>query len=462
MTRIAAELSDLPRVRRSGFVNAVEYWLRNDVLIERLSRLGDRFVLTMPGTGAWLCLTDPRDIEVAFRAPAEDMYMAEVVRMLSPHELVLGPRQLTALDGSEHLEKRRMLLPAFHGDALKSYTPTIEEKARQAATSWPIERSVPALPLAQDVALEIIMAVVFGVTDRARLDRLRRATLELTSYVASRRFIVQMAITNARGDRFQRRFPKIETLKGAVDAVVLEEIAERRRAGRSSTHDVLGRLLAMTDEHGRPMSDAELCDNMRLLLIGGHDTTAATIAWTLERVTHNPAVLDRLEGAVAAGDDAYVDAVIQETLRMRPIFPFSVRMTKQPLELEGLVVPAQTIVVPYIALVHRRPELYPDPDEFRPERFLTARPGSYSWIPFGGGIYRCLGASMAMLEARIVIRTLIEQLKLNRSPTSPERSRRQHVTFVPGRGAVTTATRRRGADAMALSQDVRASVTPGP
>jgi cytochrome P450 family 135 len=442
MTRVPAELEHLPRLRRPALINAAQYWVRNDALIDRLSRLGDRFLLTMPGTGAWLCLTNPRDIEVAFRAPAEDVYMAEVVRMLSPHELVLGPKQLTALDGTEHLHKRRMLLPAFHGDALQSYISTIEEKAREAAANWPVNRAIPALPLAQDVTLEIIMAVVFGVTDRERLDRLRKATLELTAYVASRRFLVQMAITNARGDRFQRPFPKIEALKAALDAVVLEEVAERRRANQTGVGDVLGGLLATADEAGRPMSDEELCDNMRLLLIGGHDTTAATIAWTLERVTHNPAALDRLESAVDAGNDAYVDAVIQETLRMRPVFPFSVRMTKQPLVLDGLTVPAQTIVVPYIALVHRRQELYPEPDEFRPERFLEARPGTYSWIPFGGGIYRCLGASLAMLEARIVIRTLVEQLKLRPSTMGPERIRRNHVTFVPGRGGEVTAARR--------------------
>jgi cytochrome P450 len=454
MTKIPAALSHLPRLRRPALVNAGEYWLRNDSLIERLSPLGDRFVLTMPGTEAWLCLTDPSDIEVVFRAPAEQVYMAEVVRMLSPHELVLGPNQLTALDGAEHLAKRRMLLPAFHGDALKSYTRTIEEKAREAAAKWPLERVAPALPLAQDVALEIIMAVVFGVTDRGRLDRLRKATLELTGYVASRRFVVQMAITNARGDRFQRPFRKVEALKAAVDAVVLEEVTERRREGRSGDGDVLGRLLAAADD-GRPMSDAELCDNMRLLLIGGHDTTAATIAWTLERITHHPAVLGRLETAVRAGEDKYVDAVIQETLRMRPIFPFSVRMTKQPLELDGLVIPAQTIVVPYIALVHRRPEIYPDPEEFRPERFCGSRPGTYSWIPFGGGIYRCIGASMAMLEARIVIRTLIEHLQFSRSPIGPERIRRQHVTFVPEHGAVTTAQRREADHEVALGTGVR-------
>jgi len=293
VTRIPAELSHLPRLGRPAFVNAAEYWLRNDLLTDRLSRLGGRFVLTMPGSGTWLCLTDPRDIEVAFRAPAEDVYMAEVIRMLSPHELVLGSNQLIALDGAKHLEKRKMLLPAFHGDALKSYTATIQEKAREAATSWPIDGAAATLPLARDVTLEIIMAVVFGVTDRDRLDRLRAATLELTDYLASRRFLLQMAISNVRGDRFQRPFPTIEALKAAVDAIVLEEVAERRQRDGTGTGDVLGRLLAVHDEHGGPLSDAELCDNMRLMLIGGHDTTAATISWTLERITQRPAVLDR-------------------------------------------------------------------------------------------------------------------------------------------------------------------------
>ncbi len=182
---------------------------------------------------------------------------------------------------------------------------------------------------------------------------------------------------------------------------------------------------------------------MRLLLIGGHDTTASTIAWVIERVVHNPEVLKRLEETIRDGDDSYLDAVIQETLRLRPLFTFTVRLMKQPLELEGLTVPTGTLVVPYIALVHRRPDIYPDPEAFRPERFLGVRPGTYSWIPFGGGMRRCIGASMAQLESRIIMRTLIQELDL--TPTQPhgERIRRRGIFAVPGAGALVTARRRK-------------------
>ena len=311
--------------------------------------------------------------------------------MLSPHELVLGPKQLTALDGPVHVAKRRMLLPAFHGEALKSYEATMQDRARELVARWPIGRTTDSLERMQQVTLEIIMATVFGVTDNDRLARLRDAIVDLTAEVGSRRFVVQMAISNARNDRFKRPFPRIEARKAAVDAIVMEELEERRN-GSGGDGDVLGRILAMRDEGGRPLGDDEICDQMRMLLIGGHDTTAGTISWVIERITRHPDVLSRLEATVRDGDDSYLDAVICETLRMRPISPMTVRLTKEPLELDGLTVPAETLVAPYIALVHRRPEIYPDPLEFRPERFHGVRPGTYSWIPFGGGTRRCIGA----------------------------------------------------------------------
>jgi cytochrome P450 len=442
-TPIPSELSALPRLRRPAVMNFAEYWLRLPRLTERLGALGDRFLLTMPGTGAWRCVTHPDDVQTVFRAPAEAAYFAEGLRMLSPHELVLGDQQLTALDGNVHLAKRRMLLPAFNADALERYEPTIEAKAREIVDQWPVDEPTRASQHTQSVTLEIIMAAIFGVTDPQRLARLRSAVLALTHELGSVRFQVQMAISNVRNDGFDRPFPRIERLKRNIDDIVLEEVNRRRSSGDMGNSDVLASLLSVRDEHSAGLSDTDICDQMRLLLIGGHDTTASTIAWVIERVVHNPEVLARLEETVRDGDDSYLDAVIQETLRLRPLFTFTVRLTKQPLELEGLTVPTGTLVVPYIALVHRRPDIYPDPDAFRPERFLGVRPGTYSWIPFGGGMRRCIGASMAQLESRIIMRALIQELDLTPTRQHGERIRRRGIFAVPGAGALVTARRRK-------------------
>jgi cytochrome P450 len=438
--RIPKQLQSLPRTRRPAFANAFDYWLRVDRFTDRLAALGDRFVVTMPGLGPWLGLTHPRDIAAVFRAKSDTVHFAEALRMVSPHELVLGPTALTSLDGARHATTRRALMPLFTGEALKGYEPMIDTKARELVTSCPTGMPSRSHRFAQLVTLEIIMAVVFGVTDRDRLIRLRRAILDLTREIGSRRFLLQIAISNARNDQFRRPFPRMERCKAVVDAIVLEEVAARERNGDADRPDVLGRLLAARLESTDHLDDAELCDQLRLLLLAGHDTTATTIAWVLERVTHIPAVLAELELTVRAGDDRYLDAVIHETLRLRPISPFTVRLTKEPLELDGLSVPRETLVLPYMALVHRRPDIYPEPAVFRPERFLGVRPDPFAWIPFGGGMRRCIGAPMAMLEARIVLRALIQELDLHAVRTESEPIARSSIFTVPGRGAEILAT----------------------
>lgn len=440
--RLDPAIAALPRERLPAIANAARYWLDVGGFIDRLEPLGDRFVVTMPGSGPWVCLTHPRDIEVLFRADSEAAYFGEALRMLSPHELVLGPANLTSLDGAEHLATRRLLLPAFHGEALKRYEATIETKAQEAAARWPVGPPAESMPETARVTLEIIMAAIFGVTQQARLDRLRDAVIALNHEIGSRRFLLQTAVATARRDGFARPFPRIEARKAALDEIVLEEIAERRSGPPHERRDVLSSLLSVRDDEGTALGEAEICDQMRLMLLGGHDTTAATISWILDLITHNPAALRQLEDTVRAGSDEYLTAVVQESLRLRPVFPFTVRLAKQPLEFDGLTVPPGTLVVPFIALVHRRPDIYPDPLAFRPERFLGTRPGSYSWIPFGGGMRRCIGAAMAQLEATIVIRALVQELDLRPVHAPGERLGRHSVLTVPADGGTTTATRR--------------------
>ena len=228
----------------------------------------------------------------------------------------------------------------------------------------------------------------------------------------------------------------------AIDAVVLEEVNERKRAGDLERDDILGLFLRAPGEHGSPMPDSELCDAMRTLLLGGHETTASTLAWILERAARHPDVVARLNSAALDGDDDYIDAVIQEGMRLRPVFPMTARLAAEPFELPGLTIPAGTMVIPYITLVHRRADLYPDPLAFRPERFLDTRAGIFTWIPFGGGARRCIGANFALIEARVVLRTMLRHAELLPTRERSERIGRRNVTIVPARGARITLTKR--------------------
>jgi cytochrome P450 len=276
---------------------------------------------------------------------------------------------------------------------------------------------------------------VFGMTEPTRVRRLRAATLTLMREASSRRFFLQTIIATARKNGWDGPFPRIRRAVAAVDAVVLEEVSERKRAGKLEGDDVLGMLLRTPDDHGSPLPDDELCDAMRTLLLGGHETTASTLAWILERATRHPDVVARLNHAALDGDDDYIDAVIKEAMRLRPVFPSTTRLAAESFELPGLTIPAGTMVLPFIALVHRRADLYPDPLTFRPERFLGTRAGTFTWIPFGGGARRCIGATFALIEARIVLRTMLRHAELLPTRERSERIGRRNVTIVPARGA---------------------------
>ncbi len=428
-------LETLPRLRRPAAVNAAEYWMAPERFTRRCGRLGDRFVVPMPATGPWLCLTDPDDIKLIFTADTNVLRFGAALVKTAPHPLLLGPTGLTTIDGPEHTRKRRMQLPAFRRQVLAGYEEVMQRKTEETLAGLVFDRPIRAHDFMQEISLEIIMAAVFGTTEPARVKRLRAATHALMREASSRRFFLQTIIATARQNGWDGPFPRIRRAVAAVDAVVLEEVNERKRTGEPERDDVLGMFLRTPDDHGSPMPDNELCDAMRTLLIGGHETTATTLAWVLERATRYPDVVARLNSAALDGDDDYIDAVIQEGMRLRPVFPMTTRLAAEPFELPGLTIPAGTMVIPYITLVHRRADLYPDPLTFRPERFLDARAGIFTWIPFGGGPRRCIGATFAQIEARIVLRTLLRHAELLPTRERSERIGRRNVTIVPARGA---------------------------
>ncbi|MGA8747015.1 MAG: cytochrome P450 [Solirubrobacterales bacterium] len=428
-------LFDVPRLRRPAIVNAAQYWLAPEQFARRCQQLGDRFLVPMPAvTGPWLCLTDPEDIKRVFTADTDVLRLGAALAKVSAHHLVLGPTGLTNLDGPEHMRMRRRQLPPFHGRALPSYEKTMERKTEEALARWPLGRLTASQPHIEEITLEVMMATVFGVTDPERVERLRSATVALLREGHSRRFFIQTIIATSRENGWDRPFPRIRRAIDAVDAVVMEEVSQRRSEDKLDGQDVLGMFLRTPDEQGHLMSDNEICDAMRTLLLGGHDTTASTLTWVLERVSRSPEALARLEAAALDGDDEYLDAVIKETMRLRPAFPLTARLAAEQFELPGLTIPSGTMIAPYITLVHRRPELYPDPLSFRPERFLNTRAGTYSWIPFGGGPRRCIGAAFSLTEARIVLRTILRHVRIESSHRRSERVAHRNVFVVPARG----------------------------
>jgi len=436
-------LETLPTLRRPAAVNAAEYWISPERFARRCGRLGGRFVVPMPAaTGPWLCLTDPGDIQSVFTADTNVLRFGAALAKSSPHLLVLGPTGLTNVDGPEHARSRRMQLPAFHRRVLAGYEEVMQRKTEETLAGMVFDRPAPVHDFMQEIALGVITAAVFGITEPARARRLRTATLALMREAGSRRFFLQTIIATARQDGWDRPFPRIRRAVAAIDAVVLEEVSERRRAGDLERDDILGLFLRTPGDHGSPMPDNELCDAMRTLLIGGHETTASTLAWILERAAHHPAVVTRLNSAALDGDDGYIDAVIKEAMRLRPVFPMTARLAAEPFELPGLTIPAGTMVVPYITLVHRRADLYPDPLAFRPERFLGTRAGTFTWIPFGGGARRCIGANFALIESRVVLRTMLRHAELLAARERSERIGRRNVTIVPARGGRITLKKR--------------------
>ena len=426
---------DLPRLGRPAVVNAAQYWLAPEGFARSCQPLGDRFQVAMPGTGSWLCLTHPDDIKLVFLADPDVLCMGAALAKLAPHPLVLGPTGLTNLDGAEHARRRRVQNHPFNGTALAKYQQTMEAKTREVLAQWPYGTPTPAQSQMQAITLEVIIAVVFGVTDAERVSRLRQAILALIREVYSRHFLVQTVIATSRENGWDRPFTRMRRAMAAVDTIVLEEVTQRRSRNDLDRDDVLGILLRTNDDDGTPMTDDELCDSMRTLLLAGHDTTASTLSWLLERITRHPKVLAKAEAAAHDGDNDYLDAVIKEAMRLRAVAPMTCRLAAADFALPGLTIPAGTMVVPFITLVHRRPDLWEDPWEFRPERFLNTATNTYNWIPFGGGRRRCLGAAFSLLEARIVLRTLLCSARLTATSRRSERIGRSNVLVIPARGA---------------------------
>jgi cytochrome P450 len=411
-------------------------WIARPIpFLERCSRLyGDFFTVRFP-VGTVVFVSDPEVIKQIFQGDPDILHAGE--GNAAPLEPLMGKNSVLLLDGSEHMRQRKLMLPSFHGERMHRYGELMREIAEHEIRGWPVGRPFPLRPHSQAITLEIIMRTVFGIEDVDRLahlrDRLGRM-LDLGMQPKALASIVLLPIRRTFGRRIWERFQR---LREDVDDVLYDEIGRRRDdPATAERDDVLSILLQARDEQGRPMSDRELRDELMTLLVAGHETTASSIAWAFELLLRHPSELARLQEELDAGEsDEYLDAVIKETLRLRPVVPGVVRKLTAPLELNGYELPAGIRVAPNIYLTHHRPDVYPQPDRFRPGRFLEQPADTYSWIPFGGGIRRCLGASFATYEMKIVIPTILQTVSLRAVGSEHEPIRRRAITFVPARDA---------------------------
>jgi cytochrome P450 len=325
------------------------------------------------------------------------------------------------------------MLPPFHGERMRRYGDLMTEVAAREVETWPIGESFPLWPRMQSLTLEVIMRAVFGVGEGRRLEQLREALRRMLDWGFDMR---RLAVVGALGVNKVERLGLLRPVMDPVDELLLAEIRQRREDfDVGERDDIMSMLVAARHEDGSPMSDAEIRDELLTLLVAGHETTATALAWALERLVRHPEKLDRLREEVAAGGHEYMDAVVKETLRLRPVLAIVARRLTEPAEVAGHLLPAGCAVTPCIYLVHHRPDVYPEPRRFRPERFLEQPAGTYTWIPFGGGVRRCLGASFALFEMKTVLAAVVSSRRLRPARPESERITRRAITLTPSRGA---------------------------
>jgi cytochrome P450 len=400
-------------------------------------RYGDMFTLKIANEGTWVFISEPDAVKQVFTGDPRLLHAGEANIVLLP---VLGSHSVLLLDDAAHMAQRKLMLPPFHGERMRGYEETMTEVAVREIERWPAGEPLSAWPTMQAITLEVIMRTVFGVRDAPRLERLGRALQTSLAWATEPRRMAQLAVLGPR------RIAERGTLREALDPtdeLIYEEIRSRRDApDLAERTDVLSMLLQARHDDGSAMSDKELRDELMTLLVAGHETSATALAWALEALTRHPHALNRLRDEIDAGDDSYLDAVVRETLRLRPVIALVLRRLMEPMEIGGRLLPAGVNVAPCIYLVHRRADVYDDPRAFRPERFLEQPPGTYTWIPFGGGVRRCLGASFAQFEMKVVLRELVARLDMRAARPRPERRVRRAIVFAPERGGEIVVERR--------------------
>jgi cytochrome P450 len=422
-----------PGPRQPAAVQTIGWWVRPVAFLERArARYGKRFTVRLLAGPPFVMLSEPDQLKELFAAPPWVLHPGEGARILEP---VVGQKSLILLDEAEHLEQRKLMLPAFHGKKMERLSGLMADVAERELAGWPRDRLAPLHPRFQGMTLEIILRTVFGLDPGRRLDELRDLLTRILEYGSKPTSVLPML---QRGYFGRGPWVRFVEMRERADELLFELIDERRNGGEDRD-DILAMLLAAHHEDGSSMTDTELRDELMTLLVAGHETTASELAWAFERLAREPAVLGRLVAEIDADDgDAYLTATIQETLRRRPVLPNAEpRLVMEPVEIGGWEYPPGVCLIANAYLVHHDPDVYPDPYAFRPERFLDSQPGTFTWIPFGGGRRRCIGASFATLEMKIVMRAALSAFRIQPVADGPELTRRRSITLSPKLGAPT-------------------------
>ncbi len=428
-TNPSAKLPPGPRLPR--ILQTAAFMLAGPRFLEACRRrYGGAVTLGTLFDDKFVILFDPDLVKEVFQGPADQLHAGEANALLGP---VLGERSVLLLDGSEHLRHRRLMLPHLHGQRMQAYAQTVLEATDREIDRWPVGEPFALLESMQALTLQVIMRAVFGYRPGDAEEELRSRLRAMVEPLSSPRGIPLMLLLGRLGSD-RGALQRFEAQRQAVDQILYAEI-ERRRAQSDLAErgDVFSALLLAEDDEGHRLSDREVRDELVTLLLAGHETTATGLAWTFDLVLRNQRVLARLR---AGADDEYRDAVVKEALRVRPVIPGVGRVVRgAPFHLNGYVIPPGVEINPSIRMIHRRADLYPEPSSFRPERFLGPdAPDTYTWLPFGGGIRRCLGASFALMEMRIVLARVLERAALRPADPEPERVQFRAITLSPRNG----------------------------
>ena len=428
----SAPIKGLPPGPRMGRVPQTAIWSRRAqwLLEQSRARFGPMFTLKIAYEGDWAVISDPELVKQVFTGDPRVFHAGEGNQILRP---VLGDNSVLVLDEKKHIRQRKLLLPPFHGERMQGYREKMAEITAREIESWPTGVPYKLRPRMQAITLEIIIETVFGVHEAERMEPLREALRDFLDLTTNPRVLLPVLMVGP--DRVNL-IPAFRRRVESVDRLIAAVIDERRPAeDLAEREDVLSMMLQARHEDGSPMSGAEIRDELLTLLVAGHETTATALSWAMERLTRHPEKLERLRTEVEAGEDAYLTATVQETLRLRPVIVVVVRKLTEPVELGDYELPAGARVVPSIHLIHRDPQIYPEPERFLPERFLDNPPGTYTWIPFGGGVRRCLGAAFAQFEMAVVLRELVRRYEITPANPASERPFRRAITETPRRDA---------------------------
>ena len=428
-----------PEPKNSPLVQTLRWGLRPlPFMQECREKYGDNFSVKFLGfERPMVMISDPAAIKALYTERSHGLPPGRDI-ILKP---ILGARSLLLQEGDDHLAHRRLMLPAFHGERMRSYGPIMEEIVDAEIDSWPLGEEFAIHPRMQAITLEVILRVVFGVADGPRLEQLRPVLTTVLEETASP-FSQLIGLATRR---FGGRGPwaKFEAQLNAVDELLYAEIAERRgEGGLEERDDILSVLMQARFEDGGEMTDTDLRDQLMTLLLAGHETTATGLAWTFDLLLRHAEPMARLRDSLEAREDDYLKATISESLRLRPVVPLAGRRLNTELSVDGLTLPAGTDVTPAIWLAHTRADVYPEPFAFKPERFLEDAPDTYAWVPFGGGIRRCIGAAFAEFEMRIALREVLTRCELHKASPAPEKIGRRNITLSPKAGTPVVVTAR--------------------